>query len=162
MRHTRDEKDVLASRFNKSLAGSYFNLSINDPVDYRCGGFVAANTATVAGPTATVADAYNFVCANNSISYSTYRLAADYKLDRDHMVYASDSTGIHAGGFNTGAVNVYGVPTLLPFAPEKVSAFEVGSKNTFLNRRVTLNAAAYVNDYTDLHAQTSIPNPNAP
>lgn len=162
VRHTRDEKDVLASRFNKSLAGSYFNLSINDPVDYRCGGFVAANTATVAGPTATVADAYNFVCANNSISYSTYRLAADYKLDRDHMVYASYSTGIHAGGFNTGAVNVNGVPTLLPFAPEKVRAFEVGSKNTFLNRMVTLNAAAYVNDYTDLHAQTSIPNPNAP
>ena len=162
VRHTRDEKEVLASRFNKSLAGSYFNLGIDDPVDYRCGGFVAANTATVAGPTAAVADAYNFVCANNSISYSTYRLAADYKLDRDHMVYASYSTGIHAGGFNTGAVNVNGVPTLLPFAPEKVRAFEVGSKNTFLNRMVTLNAAAYVNDYTDLHAQTSIPNPNAP
>ena len=78
------------------------------------------------------------------------------------MLYTSYSTGKHAGGFNTGAVTINGVPTLLPFAPENVKAFEVGSKNTFLNRTVTLNAAAYVNDYSDLQAQTSIPNPNAP
>ena len=164
LRYTKDDKSVLATRFNTSPTGpgSYFAHSIDDPVDYTCGGFIAANGASVSASPTAVAQAYNFECANNSYSYTTYRLAADYKFDRNHMLYTSYSTGSHAGGFNTGIVTINGVRTLLPFAPENVKAFEIGSKNTFLDRTVTLNAAAFVNDYTDLQAQTSIPNPNAP
>ena len=164
LRYTRDKKSVLSSRFNTSPtgAGAYFAHSINDPVDYACGGFIPANSTSVSASSTAVAQAYNFVCADNVYSYTNYRLAADYKFNRDHMVYTSYSTGTHAGGFNSGAVTIGGVPTLLPFAPEKVKAFEVGSKNTLFNRMLTLNAAAYINEYTDLHAQTSIPNPNAP
>jgi iron complex outermembrane recepter protein len=164
LRHTRDQKKVLSSRFNASPTGpgAYFVHSIDDPVDYACGGYIPANAASVSQSATAVAQAYNFVCAGNVYSYTNYRLAADYKLDADHMVYTSYSTGTHAGGFNSGPVTIGGVPTLLPFAPEKVKAFEVGSKNTLLDRKLTLNVAAYVNDYTDLHAQTSIPNPNAP
>jgi len=164
LRYTRDEKSVLSSRFNTSPTGvdAYFAHSIDDPVDYACGGFIPANSISVSASATAVAQAYNFVCANNTYSYSNYRLAADYKLNRDHMVYTSYSTGTHAGGFNSGAVGIGGVPTLLPFAPERVRAFEIGSKNTLFNRMLTLNAAAYINDYTDLHAQTSIPNPNSP
>lgn len=164
LRYTSDKKSVLASRFNTAAtgSGSYFAHSIDDPVDYNCGGFIAANSASVSASPTAVAQAYNFVCANNTYTYSTYRQAVDYKFDRDHMIYASFSTGTHAGGFNTGPVAINGVPTLLPFAPEKVSAFEVGSKNTFFNNKLTLNAAAFRNDYRDLQAQTSIPNPNAP
>ena len=164
LRYTKDEKSFLSSRFNISPTGpgAYFAHSINDPVNYNCGGFIAANSASVSASPTPVEQAYNFVCGSNSYSYTTYRLAADYKFDRDHMVYSSYSTGTHAGGFNSGPVTISGAPTLLPFAPEKVKAFEVGSKNTFLNRAVTVNAAAFVNDYSDLQAQTSIPNPNAP
>ena len=164
LRYTKDEKEFLASRFNTAATGTgaYFAHSIDDPVDYSCGGFIAANGASVSASPTAVQQAYNFVCGNNTYSYTTYRLAADYKLNRDHMVYASYSTGRHAGGFNSGPVSVAGVNTLLPFAPEKVAAFEVGSKNTFFDRTLTLNAAAFVNNYSDLQAQTSIPNPNAP
>jgi iron complex outermembrane receptor protein len=164
LRYTRDEKDVLSSRFNASPTGpgAYFVHSIDDPVDYACGGFIPANGASVSQSATAVAQAYNFVCAGNVYSYTNYRVAADYKFNADHMVYTSYSTGTHAGGFNSGAVTIGGVPTLLPFAPEKVKAFEIGSKNTLLDRKLTLNLAAYVNNYTDLHAQTSIPNPNAP
>ena len=164
LRHTKDEKDFMTSRFNTSPTGpgSYFAHSIDDPVDFACGGFVPANGASVSVSTTAVAQAYNFECGDKSYSYTTYRLAADYKFDRNHMVYTSYSTGVHAGGFNTGVVTIAGVRTLLPFAPEKVKAFEVGSKNTFFDRKLTLNAAAFLNDYTDLQAQTSIPNPNAP
>ncbi|MCC6854172.1 MAG: TonB-dependent receptor [Rubrivivax sp.] len=164
LRRTRDDKDVLASRFNMAATGpgAYFAHSIDDPVDYACGGYIAANAASVSQSTTAVQQAYNFVCASKSYSYSTYRFAADYKLDRERMVYASYSTGTHAGGFNTGPVSINGVPTLLPFAPEYVKAFEIGTKNTLFNRTLTLNAAAFLNDYRDLQAQTSIPNPNAP
>lgn len=164
LRYTQDKKSVLSSRFNTGATGpgSYFAHDINDPVDYACGGFIPANSASVSASPTAVAQAYNFVCANNVYNYSNFRLAADYKFDQNHMVYTSYSNGTHAGGFNSGAVTIGGVPTLLPFAPEKVRAFEIGSKNTLFNRTLTLNAAAYVNKYTDLHAQTSIPNPNAP
>ena len=163
-RRTKDEKDFLSSRFNLAATGpgSYFAHGIDDPVDFSCGAFIAANPASVSASATAVAQAYNFECGNNSYTYSTYRLAADYKFDRNHMVYTSYSTGTHAGGFNSQVQTINGVRTLLPFAPEKVKAFEVGSKNTFLERKLTLNAAAFVNDYTDLQAQTSIPNPNAP
>ena len=163
-RRTKDEKDFLASRFNVAATGpgSYFAHSIDDPVDYSCGAFIAANAASVSTTPTRVEQAYNFECANNSYSYNTYRLAADYKFDRNHMVYTSYSTGVHAGGFNSNVVTINSVRTLLPFAPEKVKAFEVGSKNTFFGRTLTLNAAAFLNDYTDLQAQTSIPNPNSP
>ena len=162
LRYTRDEKETLSSRFNTSPTGpgAYFVHSIDDPIDYNCGGFIAANPASVSTTATAVAQAYDFVCGSNTYSYATYRLAADYKFDRDHMVYTSYSTGRHAGGFNSGFVTINGARTLLPFAPEKVNAFEVGSKNTFFNRMLTLNAAAFLNDYTDLQAQTSIPNPN--
>lgn len=164
LRHTRDEKKVLSSRFNTSPTGpgAYFAHSMNDAVDYTCGGFVPANSASVSQSATAVAQAYNFVCADNVYSYTNYRVAADYKFDTNHMLYSSYSTGTHAGGFNSGPVSIGGVPTLLPFAPEKVEAFEIGSKSTLMDRKLTLNVAAYVNNYTDLHAQTSIPNPNAP
>ena len=164
LRYTKDEKSFLSSRFNTAATGpgAYFAHSINDPVDYNCGAFVAANAASVSASSTAVQQAYNFVCGDNAYNYATYRLAADYKFDREHMAYASFSTGRHAGGFNTGPVTINGTPTLLPFAPEKVQAFEVGSKNTFLNKMLTFNAAAFLNDYSDLQAQTSIPNPNAP
>lgn len=164
LRRTKDEKNVLSSRFNTAATGSgaYFAHSIDDPVDYTCGAYIAANPSSVSASATAVAQAYNFLCANNTYSYSTYRQAVDYKFDRDHMVYASYSTGTHAGGFNTGPVTISGTPTLLPFAPEKVEAIEFGSKNTFLNRKLTLNAAIFKNNYRNLQAQTSIPNPNAP
>lgn len=163
LRYTSDRKKVLASRFNTFPGSSplYFAHDIDDPIDYKCGGFIAANSSSNA-PAAAIATAYNFVCAKQTFNYLSYRLAADYKLGRDNMVYASYSTGQHAGGFNTGPVTINRVPTLLPFAPEKVEAFEIGSKNRFLDGKLTLNAAAFLNNYRDLQAQTSIPNPNAP
>ena len=59
-------------------------------------------------------------------------------------------------------MTVAGTPTLIPFAPEKVEAFEIGAKNTLMDGTLTLNVAAFLNRYRDLQAQTSIPNPNNP
>lgn len=164
LRYTSDRKRVMASRFTSPFAGgavTYYAHDINDPVDYKCGGSIAANAASV-GDANSIANAYNFVCAGKKFNYLTYRLAADYKFDRDHMVYASYSTGRHAGGFNTSVITINGQPTLLPFDPENVEAYEVGSKNSFMDGKFTFNAAFFLNNYSDLQAQTSIPNPVNP
>ena len=165
IRYTKDDKTLLTTAFNTTAAGgvgsSFYAHDIDDPVDYTCGGFVPANASSNASA-ATIATAYRFLCNSLSQNFVTWRAAADYKFSRDHMVYASYSTGVHSGGFNTGPVTIAGVPTLLPFAPEKVEAYEIGTKNTLMNGRMTLNLAAFYNRYDDLQAQTSIPNPNNP
>ncbi len=164
IRYTSDRKTQLASRFNRSPtgAGAYFVHSIDDPVNYTCGGFIAANAASPSVDRTAVDQAYNFVCNSLKQNFVTYRGAIDYKFNRDHMVYGSVSTGTHSGGFNTGVVNLAGVNTLIAFAPEYVTAYEIGSKNSFADGKMTLNIAAFLNNYRDLQAQTSIPNPANP
>ena len=162
VRWTQDKKTQLASRFNTAasggVGGSYFVHNIEDPVNYQCGGLIAANAASNSTPTA-IANAYNFVCNSLKQQFVTYRGALDYKFDRNHMVYASYSTGAHSGGFNTSVTSIGGVNTLLAFKPEFVEAYEVGTKNTLMGGMVTLNLAAFLNNYRALQAQTSIPNP---
>lgn len=164
IRYTRDDKQLFTSRFNRAATGpgSYFANDIEQPINFACGGFIPASPRSVSADPTAIAQAYNFVCGDNSEDFITWRAAADYKFSRDNMIYGSYSTGVHSGGFNTGPVTIGGVPTLIPFEPEKVEAWEVGSKNVFGGGSFTFNIAAFLNKYRDLQAQTSIPNPNNP
>ena len=80
----------------------------------------------------------------------TWRLAIDYRLAEQNLVYASVSTGFQSGGFNNSADSVTGGAS---FDPQEVTAYEIGSKNRFLDNRLTLNAALYFNDFDALLAQ---------
>jgi iron complex outermembrane receptor protein len=75
-----------------------------------------------------------------SFSKSTYQVAADYDLNSTSMLYAKLDTGYKAGGFNFGGS---------AYAPETVKAYEVGSKNRFLDNTLQLNVALFYDDYTD-------------
>lgn len=82
------------------------------------------------------------------------RLALDYHLTADTLLYASISRGFKSGGFNgsflfTPAENV-------PYEPEELTAYEAGFKVTFLDGRARLNAAAFLYDYSDLQVFTLI------
>jgi iron complex outermembrane receptor protein len=84
-------------------------------------------------------------------------LKLSYKLAQDVLVYGS-----YPRGFKTGGITLNGVPTDtatgLPLLgtervrPEKVSNYEVGVKTQFLDRRATLNIAAYRTDVKDFQA----------
>ena len=165
LRYTRDEKRLISSRFTFPFVGgpvTYYAHDIDDPVDYECGGFIPASDASV-GAQGSIDTAYNFVCDEEDFGFFTYRLAADYEISRDSMVYASFSTGRQAGGFNTGVVTgLDGEPGLIPYGTEKVEAYEVGTKNIFADGLFTLNIAAFLNNYSDLQQQTSIPDPVRP
>ncbi len=165
IRYTRDRKTQTATRFNTGPTGpgAYYAHSIGDPINTTCGGFIAANSASISADRTVLANAYQNVCQNLKQDFFTYRAAIDYKFNRDHMVYASYSTGVHSGGYNTGILSFTpGVFSLVPFNPEYVEAYEAGTKNTFLNGQLTLNATVFLNRYRDLQAQTSIPNPTNP
>ncbi|HEU0043670.1 TonB-dependent receptor [Sphingomonas sp.] len=79
----------------------------------------------------------------------TGRAVIDFKLARDSLLYASYSRGYKSGGINPPFdQTLFTAPTT--FRPESVDAFEVGSKNTFMNGQLRLNASAFYYRYKDL------------
>lgn len=110
-----------------------------------------AQGATLQGPPlpGTVPPGVVIACPRTeTLSYeeTTPRFTIDYKLNRDILLYASAAKGFKPGGFNTNEVT-----ELLgqSYLPEFVTAYEIGIKTQLLDRRLTLNADVYFNDYTD-------------
>lgn len=87
----------------------------------------------------------------------TYKAGVEYDLAPTHMLYGNISTGYVAGGPNGGDPNLPTPPNLAPptFQPETVTAYEVGSKNRFLDGRLQLNASAYYYDFSNYQATTA-------
>lgn len=78
----------------------------------------------------------------------TGKLAVDYKLNDDILLYGSFSRGYKSGGI----IQVTTDPTAAAFNPEFVDTIEFGYKSQLWDV-LQLNAAIYSSDYTDL--QTS-------
>jgi iron complex outermembrane receptor protein len=83
-------------------------------------------------------------------SYGTYRVTGNWRWEQNKSLYAVVASGTKSGGFNNTAVL-----SEQSFGPEKNTTYEIGSKNSFLNGRVTINASAYYIDWTNL--QLSVP-----
>lgn len=81
------------------------------------------------------------------------RLGVDHELNPDVFLYASVGKGEKFGGFNRAATS----PISASFAarPEKVTAYEMGSKGRFASGRLTANLAVFYNDYRDYLAALS-------
>ncbi|WP_374525726.1 TonB-dependent receptor [Sphingopyxis sp.] len=99
--------------------------------------------------------------AVNTVSFGkvTGRAVLDYKITDDNLIYASYSRGYKSGGINPPLSPIFAVPT--SFAPEKVDAFEIGSKNTFGNGQLRLNLTGFYYKYKGLQlsrivARTSV------
>jgi iron complex outermembrane receptor protein len=88
---------------------------------------------------------------NLKFDRTTWRLGGEYHVDDARMLYATVSTGFRSGGFNAGNFT----NSLLPagFGPESVTAYELGSKNRFLDNRLQVNVSVYRNDFKDLQVQ---------
>lgn len=79
----------------------------------------------------------------------TWRLSIDHKLSDHVMIYASYDRGYKSGGFNVSKSPVGQTPV----DPEVVDAFEIGAKTQFLDNAVTLNVAAFYDDFRGLQLQ---------
>ncbi|MDG2529022.1 TonB-dependent receptor [Caulobacter endophyticus] len=102
----------------------------------RVGGTYLTNSAgaIVSTVVANVADA--------KWDATNWKLGADFDLTSTSMLYANVATGYKAGGYYDGiADNVY--------APEKITSYEAGVKNRFLDNRLQVNATAFLYDYRD-------------
>ncbi len=85
----------------------------------------------------------------------TWRVGLDYQVTDQNLLYASVSTGFNSGGFNgSQAAAALGRET---FAPQTVTAFEIGSKNRFFDNTLQLNLSMFYNKYNNLQEQRQIP-----
>jgi iron complex outermembrane receptor protein len=94
----------------------------------------------------------------------TFIARMEYDLTPDNMLYGSVSRGYKPGGTN-GANQGYFVTTnpgqYASFQPEINTSFEIGAKNSFLDRHLTVNVAAFYYMYDDMQFIYTDPIPYA-
>ena len=165
VRYTSDRKNYAAGVTNNLLTPKPFGVTnfafaLNQPTNFTCGSTTTAQGTALVAQGATTPASY-IQCGNAKFNFATFRGAIDYKVAERSMLYASASTGRRSGGFN----NVLQDPTnpalgVIAFQPEKVTAFEIGSKNRFLDNKLQANVAAFYNKFDGLQVQRQVPAPN--
>jgi iron complex outermembrane recepter protein len=83
-----------------------------------------------------------FAALTTHFKRATGRAEVEYDLAPQNTVYVMVSNGIKPGGANLNP-NAIDIP--LVFAPETVTAFELGSKNEFFAKRLRVNVSAFYN-----------------
>jgi iron complex outermembrane receptor protein len=92
---------------------------------------------------------------NTSENAVTGKLSLQRDLAKDVMVFGSFSTGYKGSGYDiSSGFNQSRADN--PAAPEKSRSHELGIKSRFLNNRLQLNATAFLTDYNDFQAQSSV------
>jgi iron complex outermembrane receptor protein len=89
----------------------------------------------------------------DSWSKVTWRLQADWNVDKDTFVYGYISTGFRSGGFNLGAATLTPVDVV---DPEELTAYEIGYKKSLFENNVNLSLAAFYYDYADLQVLAEV------
>jgi iron complex outermembrane receptor protein len=86
------------------------------------------------------------------------RTILEYAATPDHLLYASIAKGNKPGGFNNSAGAGFApVPDELKFFDEEdVWSYEAGFKTSWLDNRLTFNAAAFYLDWTNIQVNSQI------
>ena len=99
---------------------------------------------------------------------TTGRVAVEYDIDDDTMIYASYTRGFKPGGSNltygyttaedAAMGNAIAPPLVLPvFDSESITAYEAGLKTDLIDGRLRANVAAFFYEYEDLQFQATDP-----
>ena len=140
LRYTEDEKDYAGCTADRDgdLAHFYNTLFRAPifPVPGTCNMF-DTNNIPQSGP-------YEDDLNEDSVSG---RLALDYRLSDETLLYASYSRGFKSGSFPTITANLW--ESLLPVVQEQLDAYEIGVKAEFQDGALKFNGSAYYYDYED-------------
>lgn len=77
----------------------------------------------------------------------TWLARANYELSKEHMVYASVSTGYKSGGTQDRG---------LTYEPETLTNYEIGSKSSFMGGAVKFNNALFYMDFKDFQFNSPV------
>ena len=134
---------------DESKDQTYYRLNLDGTVNRFLDPVGAANGVGYRGPNGTALSGFTATYRADRLDY---RVAADYRLSEELLVYASVATGFKGGGSNPRPFNAAQV---IAFNPETVTAFELGFKSDLFSRMVRLNGAVFLNKYTDLQIPVS-------
>ncbi|MFT4197218.1 MAG: TonB-dependent receptor [Pseudoxanthomonas sp.] len=96
--------------------------------------------------------------ADGTMSKFTYKVGVEHDLGENAMAYADVSTGYRQGGVGVGEVT----GTVYTYAPETVTAYELGLKSKFLDNTVLLNTALFWYSYKGYQLSTNYyPDPDS-
>lgn len=130
VRYTEDDKEIVYN--NPATAG------LLGALDFQIFGPITA------GP----------VSASETFDSVDPRLALNFQLNDDVMIYASAAKGYKSGGLNRQLDPV--TQSVLPFDKEENTAFELGIKSSVWGGRGQINAAVFSNEYTDFQLEELI------
>jgi iron complex outermembrane receptor protein len=95
----------------------------------------------------------------------TPKAVLSWQPDRDDLVYVSASKGFRPGGPNVGVGNICSsnltslglsqVPA--QYASDSLWSYEIGSKNTFLDHRLQINASLFYIDWRNIQQNVYLP-----
>ena len=77
----------------------------------------------------------------------TPKVSLSYQPNDDLLFYGSAARGFKSGGFDGRATTDFAFNA---FRPEYVWSYEAGAKTSWMDGRLTFNAAYFYNDYTDI------------
>jgi len=130
--------DVSAYSFSQPIPRDFRDINI------ETGEFsITEGSAPCCAPTADLAFSGDF-------DPVVWRVAVDHDLTDDSLIYASVATGYSSGGMNSIQDPHTG---LFVFDEQETIAYEVGYKGTLMDGAMTLNVAAYYNDFKDYIAE---------
>jgi iron complex outermembrane receptor protein len=116
-----------------------------------------------------IADLPNGFTGDKSASKVVDKETIDYKLTDDNLIYFDRSVGFRSGGLSprsTLSESIPGQTNYSPganystFNPETDTSYEIGSKNTFFNRQLVVNLAAFITEDIDHQSTQVVVTPN--
>jgi len=162
LRYNHDEKNITA---RTTLANFLVPDNSTNAYTTPYGAQYDADAATTCalgspvGAIGSVAGCDAFQVRKVKFAEWTGRAVLDFQVTPDNLLYFSYSRGYKSGGINPPLSPVFAVAE--SFNPEFVTAYEVGSKNTFAGGKVTFNLTGFYYNYKDLQlsrivARTSV------
>lgn len=93
--------------------------------------------------------AFNNIADFDAVTFRAFtpKIGLEFKPDDDSLFYATIVRGFKSGGFNIGSYQNEA------FDPEFIWSYEGGAKLDLFDRRLRLNLAAFIYDYSDLQVQ---------
>jgi outer membrane receptor protein involved in Fe transport len=140
----------ITGKWDVSIGGRLFK--IDQSIDRIAQGVLAGGTVTFK--------------SSASEDGFTPKVSTSYKITPENMVYGTVSQGFRAGGLNSGVpssvcagdlarLGLSASPT--SFQSDTLWNYELGSKNRFADGRLTVNAAAFHIDWSQIQQQIVLP-----
>ena len=95
--------------------------------------------------------------AENTFKDFSPRIALDYKVNDDTIIYGGFSRGFKAGSFDPRGANFSSPEVAEGFEPETLDSYEAGVKTTWADGRARTNIAIFYSNYKDMQIPGSLP-----